>query len=113
MTSFVVSFKLTWNPGHIWSTVIPLAKIASSPGGGDHQSSNKQLEYKFVVKEGPHKVIRWEEGSNHKVDVGEIERKAGIEGFIEMGDSGGGVQDRARIVLAERKVEIEAKWQAN
>lgn len=45
--------------------MIPLEKVTDS---------HKQLDYKFIIKEGPHKVVRWEEGANHTLPIGDIQK---------------------------------------
>ena len=37
-------------------------------------ASNDQIEYKFVIKEGPQRVVRWEEGKNHTINKKELLR---------------------------------------
>lgn len=41
---------MKWNNGHLWSIQISLNEIENL------------FEYKFVIKDGSGKVMRWEEG---------------------------------------------------
>ncbi len=44
--------------------------------GGCADPSQAVLEYKFIIKEGPTRVIRWEEGKNHVLPLQEQNRSA-------------------------------------
>ena len=54
------------------------------------------LEYKFVIKDTPHRVVRWEEGKNHSIILSDV-IGGQANGVGMYGSSGDGLMDRVTV----------------